>query len=282
MSTFKSLNQQLFSQKRHYANLVLVVQAFAIVFLTILFLLNHEGQDPFWTMFASSNNVGHDYFLVPATLAILTSIVGDLIFGGLMAWQDEKVNNSQTFQLIPFSTNQTWLTNLFSSLLACAYVFIIQVLACWLLTVPVELYEKENVWTETVKEIGWWTNDFWNLLQALEYITVVAALVFVAVTFVNYASKIISEQLPLNNTHWLRVLLIALITFLGLYFAMQINGHLADLYIHNVVFKTKNGGGVIYDNPMWLYNLEAIVSLIVIGGLDLFLGHKYWEPRRDH
>lgn len=282
MATFKLLNKQLFLQKRRYANLVLVIQAFAIAFLTVLIFLNHQGKDPFWTIFVSSNVVGRDYFLVPATLAILTTMIGDLVFGGLMAWQNEKVNNSQTFQLIPFSTNQTWLTNLFSSLLTCAYVFIIQVVVCWFLMVPVGLYEKKNIWAETVRGIGWWTNDFWDSLQVLEYITVVATLFFVAVTFVNYASKIISEQLPLSNTRWLRILLIALITFVGLYFAMEINDHLYGLYIHNVVFKTKHGGGIIYDNPMWLYNIEAIAAVIIIGGLDLFLGHKYWEPRRDH
>ncbi len=282
MTTFKSLNQQLFRQKRHYANLVLYVQLFAIIFLSLLTLINDRGKSTTVTVFGLIfSGKEHNYFAVPFGMAIITTVLGDLIFAGLMCWQNERVNNSQTFQLIPFSTNQTWLTNLFSSLLACAYLFIIQIIVCWLLFVPEEIYAKHNVFLDTNKLLGLGNNQFWQCLHALEYIVVLTLLIFIAVTFVNYASTIICEQLPIKNTQWVRILLIGLITILGLYFALQIDSHLTDYYIVHTTAVRKHGGEFIYENPIWLSNLEIIAGDIILGILDLWLGHKYWEPKCD-
>lgn len=284
MTTFKSLNQQLFRQKRHYANLVLCIQLFAIIFLSILTLVNDKDMSSTRTVFGIYfSGKAHDYWAIPCEMAIITTIFADLLFAGLMCWQNEKINNSQTFQLIPFSTNQTWLTNLFSSLLACAYLFVIQVIFCWLSFIPSEIYAKRNIFVDTVKVlIDPRSNDYWSLLQDLEYLVVLTLLIFIAVTFVNYASTIICEHLPIKNTQWVRILLIGLITILGLYIALQIDSHLTDYYIIHTTAVRKHGGEFIVDDPMWLSNLEIIAGDIVFGALDLWLGHKYWEPKRDH
>lgn len=284
MSTFKSLNQQLFSQKRHYANLVLYVQAFTIILLITITLISTGGRFPkgrtelFGLFYASSAN---DNWFLPFGLAIATTVIADLVFAGLMTWQDEKIDNSQTFQLIPFSTNGVWLTNIFSSLLACAYLFLIQLFACWLLYIPPELrIYHQNIFSDTWKAIGIGHQDFWDNLQLLAYIIVSALLVLVAATFVNYSSKIISEQLPFNNTRWLRTLIIAIIVFIGIYFAIAINDRVNNYYMLKTAVYKKNE--VDEESPLWLYLLETGITDLILIALNLFLGHKYWEPRRDH
>lgn len=283
MNTFKSLNKQLFVQKRRYAHLILLVQAFAIVFLTILFSINSNNKDSIGMAFKLGfSNSGHNFFAIPFGIAAISSILGDLIITGLLCWQNEKVNNSQTFQLIPFSTNQIWLTNLFSSLLICIYIFIIQLVFCWLLAIPLEIYDKGNIFKATAIVLGIDHGDFSGILQTLEFLVVLVLLIFASVTFVNYASKIISEVLPLNNNKWLRFVIIAIIVVVGLYFAQEINDYLVNYYIVNTEIVRRNGGEFIYENPMWLENIEELVALILVGGIDLWLGHKYWEPRKDH
>lgn len=283
MKTFKSLNKQLFVQKRRYAHLILLVQVFAIVFLTILFSVTSSNKDSVGALLQIGfSNSNHNFWAIPFGIAIVSSILGDLIITGLLCWQNEKINNSQTFQLIPFSTSQIWLTNLFSSLLTCAYIFIIQIICCWLMAVPVVIYDKGNIFSETAKLFGFDQGDFSSILQTLEFLIVLVLLIFASVTFVNYASKIISEILPLNNNKWLRFVIIAVIVVIGLYFAQEINDYLVNYYIVNTEIVRQNGGEFIYENPMWLENIEEIIALIIIGGIDLWLGHKYWEPRKDH
>lgn len=283
MSTFRSLNRQLFIQKRRYAHLILLVQLFAIVFLTILFSINAKSDESMGMVLKISfSSTKNNFFAIPFGIALLSSILGDLIFTGLLCWQNEKVNNSQTFQLIPFSTNQIWLTNLFSSLLACAYIFVIQVVTCWLLAIPVEIKDKNNIFVDTGRILQIGTKGFWDNFTALEFVIVLVLLIFASVTFVNYASKIISEVLPVNNNNWLRFIIIAVIVVIGFYFASQINDTLNNYYIVNTKVVRENGGEFIYENPMWLENIEEIVALVIIGALDLWLGKKYWEPRRDH
>lgn len=58
----------------------------------------------------------------------MTTIFADIIFTGLLCWQNEKINLSQTWHLVPISDVKLWLINIFSSIAECAYIFIIQVL----------------------------------------------------------------------------------------------------------------------------------------------------------
>lgn len=285
MKLIRSLNEQLFRQKRRYANLVLEVQALMIVFLLVLSLCS----------FAASKHTYDSIFMIPllisgsrttwsgilSSLAICTTIGCDLIFAGLMAWQNERINNSQTFQLLPLSTAQIWLTNLFSSLLACAYLFLIQVLVSWLLSLPTMLLDlKINPWHKLFVFLSF-HSSWGNWLEGLGYITALTLLIFILVTFVNYASKIIGDLLPLKNGRWLRFVLMAIITVVGLYFALQINDHLMNAFIHDTYIPHKNGGEEIIENPFWLENIEVWAGAIIFGGIDLWLGQKFWEPKRD-
>lgn len=285
MQLISSLTRQFWRQKERYANLVLELQAFTILLLFALMvppLYNKRflSQNPFSFLFLIFTGYGTWRGLL-SSLAIGTTILADLIFAGLMAWQNEKIDNSQTFQLLPLSTNQVWLVNLFASLLACAYLFIIQVVSSWLLSLPVMICDAQiNPWSSLMKFLcchSSWGN--WPL--GLIYLTGITLLIFILVTFVNYSSQTIVDFLPGGNSCWLRFVLIAVITVVGLYFALQINDHLTGLFIHDVYIPHKNGGEEIYPSAFWLQNIEVGAGILLFGGLDLWLGHQFWEPRRD-
>ncbi|RVU71715.1 MULTISPECIES: ABC transporter permease [Lactobacillus] len=280
MGVFKSLTRQLFVQKRHYANLVLLIEAFAIIFVFFTSVIT----DPKGTQQSISNffmGIGQDWPELLVGSVILFSIFADMIFCGLLCWQNERVNSSQSWQLVPASTNQVWLINLFSSLLACAYIFIIQLVVGFFSAIPFEIDRHRNLWLDLKKVIGIGNNDFWTTLQTLEFLVAMVLLIFTMVTFVNYSSKTISEVLPNGNTNWIKLLVFAIVAVICVYLCLSINHHLTNYYIQNTYLVRKNGGEFIYENPMWLENLEFIAGIIVFGGLDLWLGHKYWEPRKD-
>ena len=59
---------------------------------------------------------------------MLKTPIADVIFVGLLCWQNEKINLSQTWQLAPASSVKIWLINMLSSLVECIYIFVIQVI----------------------------------------------------------------------------------------------------------------------------------------------------------
>lgn len=282
MRVLSSLNGQLWRQKKRYADLVLVLQAFALILLFLLVSLTVRYGNNILLFVFPIASPHRAWAGTLSALAIVTTVIADLIFAGLMAWQNERMDNSQTFQLLPLSTDQLWLVNLFSSLLACGYIFIIQVTISWLLSLPnMILNMKINPWSNLVSFLAGLDSSEGNVFDALIPLIGLALLVFTAVTFVNYASKIMADFLPLKNSRWLRIILIAIISVIGIYLALQINDRLISICVHDIYIPHKNGGEEIIGNPRRLENIELWVYVVVIGGLDLWLGKKYWEPRRD-
>ncbi len=282
MHVLFSLNGQLWRQKRRYANLVLLLQAFAFILIFVIVSLTIGYGNNILLFFYPITSLRTAWAGTLSSLAIVTTVIADLIFAGLMAWQNERIDNSQTFQLLPLSTDQLWLVNIFSSLLACGYIFLIQVTISWLLSLPsMILIMKINPWSSLISFLLGLHSSEGNVFEALIPLIGLALLVFTAVSFVNFTSKIMADFLPLKNSRWLRLILIAIISVIGIYLALQINGRLISLCVHNVYIPHKNGGEEIIGNPERLENIELWVYVVVIGGIDLWLGQKFWEPRRD-
>lgn len=113
MANFKTLFKQMFVQKRRYANLVLLLQVFAVLFLLVMALLDKSNL--------AYLNISKDSNWLDRLLSagMLETPIADVIFVGLLCWQNEKINLSQTWQLAPASSVKIWLINMLSSLVEC-------------------------------------------------------------------------------------------------------------------------------------------------------------------
>lgn len=113
MHVLFSLNGQLWRQKRRYANLVLLLQAFAFILIFVIVSLTIGYGNNILLFFYPITSLRTAWAGTLSSLAIVTTVIADLIFASLMAWQNERIDNSQTFQLLPLSTDQLWLVNIF-------------------------------------------------------------------------------------------------------------------------------------------------------------------------
>lgn len=78
MTSNKALFKQMFLQKRRYANLVLLVQVFAVAFMFLMGIIFKGNSNPV-------NNIA---------IGTITTLLADATFLGLMCWQNEKINLS--------------------------------------------------------------------------------------------------------------------------------------------------------------------------------------------
>ena len=126
MTSNKALFKQMFLQKRHYADLVLLIQTFAVAFMFLMGIIFKGNSNPVNNI--ASGFVGNDNIWdLILGLGTITTFLADATFLGLMCWQNEKINLSQTWQLIPASGSKIWIINIISSIAECAYIFVIQV-----------------------------------------------------------------------------------------------------------------------------------------------------------
>lgn len=270
MTTFKSLFKQMFLQKRRYAHLVLLLQIFAVIFIFVFSINSNEYK----SLFVIGNKTNNWDILF--WIGCYTTVISDLIFLGLLCWQNEKINLSQTWQLVPVSSIKIWLTNIFSGLIECVYIFIIQVIFGILVITFDCLSKKVNFFTEITKSAAWnWSwADFEGIIELLIYLISICLIVFTFVSFSNLLTRTIIDQLPGKNTLIIKILVMALLVIIAVFIAAKLNDQVLFMYYS----RTK---AVDYDNVdlLIISIVEYLAGTIVLGIVNCILVDKFVEPK---
>ncbi|MBN3488249.1 ABC transporter permease [Lactobacillus acidophilus] len=274
MTSAKALFKQMLLQKRRYAHLVLLVQTFAVIFMFFMdLILNHQNSITEFsnTFFRGKSDNPLEIIL---GLGIMTTIFADIIFTGLLCWQNEKINLSQTWHLVPISDVKLWLINIFSSIAECAYIFIIQVLVgaiVFMLDLGGSLFKeitkiffKASFWV-TVEQFG----------EQILYLVGLVLVIFTFVSFANLLTRTITDQLPIKNTTTIKLSVMAILVIIAVTIALKLNDQLTMFYIHYAV---NDAIANVWD---WfrISILEYWIVAIVLGLIDSFLISKFVEPK---
>lgn len=274
MTSAKALFKQMFLQKRRYAYLVLLVQIFAVIFMFFMdLILNHQNSITEFsnTFFRGKSDNPLEIIL---GLGIMTTIFADIIFTGLLCWQNEKINLSQTWHLVPISDVKLWLINIFSSIAECAYIFIIQVLVgaiVFMLDLGGSLFKeitkiffKASFWV-TVEQFG----------EQILYLVGLVLVIFTFVSFANLLTRTIIDQLPIKNTTTIKLSIMAILVIIAVTIALKLNDQLTMFYIHYAV---NDAIANVWD---WfrISILEYWIVALVLGLIDSFLISKFVEPK---
>lgn len=274
MTSAKALFKQMFLQNRRYAHLVLLVQTFAVIFMFFMdLILNHQNSITEFsnTFFRGKSDNPLEIIL---GLGIITTIFADIIFTGLLCWQNEKINLSQTWHIVPISDVKLWLINIFSSIAECAYIFIIQVLVgaiVFMLDLGGSLFKeitkiffKASFWV-TVEQFG----------EQILYLVGLVLVIFTFVSFANLLTRTITDQLPIKNTTTIKLSVMAILVIIAVTIALKLNDQLTMFYIHYAV---NDAIANVWD---WfrISILEYWIVAIVLGLIDSFLISKFVEPK---
>lgn len=262
MTSFKALFKQMFGQKRRYADLVLLLQVFAVLFLLVM------AKSNFVYLNIDKNSNWLDYIL---SAGMITTPVADVIFLGLLCWQNEKINLSQTWQLAPISSVKIWLTNMFSSFVECIYIFIIQVVLGFLVAMADNLSHHLPLLHAMIDSKFNWS-DFSPVIEFLLFLSGLVLVIFTFVSFANFLTKVIVDQLPVNNNIVIKLFVMAVIVIIAILIAEQLNEQITAMYLHRFAKEAA------YD-PLGISVVEYFAGAIVLGAIDSYLMSKFVEPK---
>ena len=247
MTSFKALFKQMFGQKRRYADLVLLLQVFAVLFLLVMALWDKSN---FVYLNIDKNSNWIDYIL---SAGMITTPVADVIFLGLLCWQNEKINLSQTWQLAPISSVKIWLTNMFSSFVECIYN-----LSHHLPLLHAMIDSKFN-----------WS-DFSPVIEFLLFLSGLVLVIFTFVSFANFLTRAIVDQLPFNNNILIKLFVMALIVIIAVLIAGKLNDQITTMYLRHLAKENDLFG---------VSTTEYFAGAIVLGVIDSYLISKLVEPK---
>ncbi|MBL1060263.1 MULTISPECIES: ABC transporter permease [Lactobacillus] len=275
MTSNKALFKQMFLQKRRYADLVLLVQVFAVAFMFLMGIIFRGNSNPInniSSVFAGNDNIW-DLIL---GLGVLTTFFVDITFLGLMCWQNEKINLSQTWQLIPASSGKIWIFNIISSIVECAYIFVIQVVI-GLIVLIIDSYSHHiNPFSGTSfgANISF-VESAWALIEELLALVGLCLIIFAFVSLINFLTRTITDQLPVKNTTGIRLVVMAILVIVGVIIAMQINDQMMTIYYNHLAAHSET---IDMDN-IGLAALEYWIGSILLGIINCLLIQKFVEPK---
>ncbi|MGQ5709564.1 hypothetical protein [Lactobacillus sp. PSON] len=273
MTDFKSVFKQIFNQKKKYIYLVLLVQLFAVVFMTVSTLIQVHGHLVTDNWVVSFWGPSSTLWTIPSTWGFITTGVADLTLVGLLAFDSQKINMSQTWHLMPSSNVKLYLSNLFTNLLSCLYLFVIQIVVLSILALCIGISVHED-FAYDIKAISsnLATNpDIQGFLDFGCLILLIAILAYTTFTFIdliNLASYGIINNLPVKSTKYVRWLVIAILVIFATYIYILCDGQIRNVLSFNSV-----------SEPLWITDLEVFVCGLICMIFNIILINKYVEPK---
>lgn len=255
----------MFGQKRRYADLVLLLQVFAVLFLVVLTLLDKKNFDYL--------NISENSNLLDCVMSagMVTTPIADVAFIGLLCWQNEKINLSQTWQLAPASSVKIWLTNILTSFVECIYIFVIQVILGLLVAMADNLSHHFPVMHALIDSNMSWS-DIRPVFEFLLFLTGMVLIIFTFVSFANFLTRAILDQLPFNNNIVIKLFVMAIIVVIAVLIAGRLNDQITAMYLRHIAKEE------VYD----LFGVSAaeyFADAIILGIFNCLLISKLVEPK---
>ena len=273
MTSFSALFRQMFVQKRRYAHLVLLVQTFAVIFIFLMDLITSNNFAKGYLVFGQGSHPRFwDGILA---LGIMTTAIGDVGFLGLLCWQNEKINLSQTWQLIPVLSIKLWWINIFTSLVECAYIFVIQVVLGIIVFVIDCLsygYNIVKIFNQTSGFNSW--PDYAGFFELIFWLIGLVLIIFCFVSFANFLTRTITDQLLGKNSTVIKIFVMAILVIVGVTIAFRINDQITTMYINHMMKNRAYSGDTF---PM--ITIEYFVGSLILGIVNSYLVQKFVEPK---
>ena len=271
--SLRQLIIQLFMQKKAYVYYALIIQLFAIIFFLIV------GQFDHFSFFIDNHWIVTDkgpFSNIIFQLFFMTSAIIDMFFCGVLCWQNQRVNLSQTWHLVPTSSSKLYLGNLISSLLECAYIFIVQMATISIIGLIVVKTMTNANEVSIIK--GYFSFNSSTIIQSLLMLVLLVLGIFLFVDFCNFFGSFIAETLPVKNTKLLRWIIMSLLAIIGMYLFYQAN-MVFERYYYKLAIARPNIGPNFIFYTIGEGNLEMFIEDLILGFFDWIMINKYFEPK---
>lgn len=276
MTSFNTLFNRMFQEKSKSVYLILLIQAFASLCLTIIVFVSGNGTPEFVNGNDTSNvNLVVAFLAVYAVMMLITSFVADFVYWIVSSIKNEKINRSQTWRLIPVSDTKFLLGNFGTAFLTYIWLGILETVTILITLLPM-LSDQEVRKVLSHVSLNLSAHDWQEMLASFGLIILIGYAWYAIVSLLNLASRSIIDFLPGGSSKVLTfiirvVVIIAIIWILG---------HAASI-IFSVLGEFSPFAVNNYDIDYATTLLQFLVFDVVITLIDIFLLNKFVEAKQN-
>ena len=252
-----------FKTKNKTVNLLLLLQ-FAVVIVTAI-----------WSALANSHLKPIEKWSQGIEMVGITSFIVIFIYLFISIISNEKINSSQTWQLLPISSKGFYLINLFSSILNAIYLVFMQVIMALIVLIPLTAFKEfrsgvGEIWHKIIENMDIILKDSLPIfVLIIIFLLFFLIAIYIFVTTINFISTSLVEHVSKNNSRIARFFLIVALVVNT--FIIGIN--LIDL-LDNINFFSTNTFIEWGQADIILLGIDIIFTV-----LNIWLLKKYHEGR---
>ncbi|GBG05516.1 hypothetical protein NR996_07335 [Lactobacillus rodentium] len=175
-----------------------------------------------WLAIYNSKLTLLDKWSMGIVMVEITSIFAIIIYLFISTVSNEKINSSKTWQLLPISSKNFYLVNLFSSVLNAIYLVFMQVIMALIVLIPLTAFKEFRkgvglTYSLILKRMDLILKDVLPIsILIVVFMLLFLIALYLFVTTVNFVSTLLVEQLSKNNSKLARFLLIVVIVVITL------------------------------------------------------------------
>lgn len=263
MTSFYQVTRQMTQQKLKYAYLLFGSQIIITIVLALyaasghMLLIQNFGK---LTSFSAILN---------ANLSVLT-IYLDLIFFAIMAWQNEQINLSTTWRLIPITSGKFYTANVLSTLLNCIILFVAQNILGLIFALPNYHQFLDNVLNlQTLGQERYAA----RLINIGIYLVLLVIVLSCFISFANFSSQILTAYLPIKSMLIIRLIIAGFVIVVITYLFILVDRPVGSLFGTNQI-------AIISNIPsLTISYLEFLLFSLLFGFFDITLLKKRVEAK---
>lgn len=276
MTSFGTLFRQLFKQKAKSAYLLIAIQLIASLVLTVLSLIN-DGSEMNHAQVAgvSIGNTVMTYLLSYGLIFLVIGIPVTLAYFVMTSWKNEKINRSQTWRLVPISSEKLYIANTLSSFAAFIYLNIIQAVITALISLVAYIGSDDlrKAVTLIFNELGREVNT--NLGSTVEFIISAILLglaAYITVSFYHFVTRAIIDFLPNKAAAFTAIVVRLVMMVLVIWLVAKFFEVASNMYdsLFSVAAAGDAGVAVLF-----------LLFDIIFGGINIVLIKKFVEAKGD-
>lgn len=273
-----TLFKQLFKQKSKSVYLLIIIQLIAAFVITAFGIFNSGEMNHAEFIGVAMHNKLLIYMITFVIGFLVLSIFTSFAYFIMTSWKNEKINQSQTWQLIPINSEKLYIINTLSSFLSFIYLCVLQALVG--IIGAIIFYVGSNEFRKGIAELitvmnkeHVWSQIDWKLICEEAVLVLLLGLAwYITVSFYHFITRTIIDFLPDKAARLtaiiVRVVMLVLVIWLLIQF-LNITSAMYESRFINTNFGTDMEAAVV----------DFLLFDIIFGGINIVLFKKFVEAK---
>lgn len=264
MTSFGAVLKQMLKTKSRGVYIAIGLQLIGAIISSILFIIKEHS--------------------VPAVIVPLIHFVTWGIAAGLCYFiytiiQNEKINTSQTWRLIPISDTKFYLSNILSAMIAYIYFLTIEFIAILILLATTFFSNSvvhDKIFAVNAPKDFWANFDWIIVINGVLMIFLTGVLIYLTFSLINLSSRTIIDFVPIAKSKLILIITRLIIITIVFILVSRIGSSLISL----IQWLLKHNSAISSQyTSLYYVNISLLIIVLIFGAINIWLINKFVEAK---